>query len=308
MSSLQDSQLYILAFDHRGSFQGIFGIIGRDPTPAETEEMAKAKQLIFDGFLLAQKRAASPRGMGILIDERFAAHIAEQARERNVPFALGVEKSGQDEFAFEYDEDFGTHIEKFQPSFVKALVRYNPQGDHALNLRQAARLCQLVDWLQARPPRLLLEVIVPPTAVQLQFVDGDRLRYDREFRPRLMQEALLELHEAKVEPALWKLEGLERQEDCEQIASIARAGGRHNVGCLVLGRGADQGTVEQWLCTAAPVSGYEGFAVGRTIWSPPLTSYLRSDVSRSEAVQDIATRYLHAVEVYRRARDSSNGR
>ena len=55
-----DGKLYILAFDHRGSFQKkMFGIEG-DPTPEETETIADAKHLIFEG--MARGRRARRRG------------------------------------------------------------------------------------------------------------------------------------------------------------------------------------------------------------------------------------------------------
>src|SRR3954465_5416455 len=51
-----DGKLYILAFDHRGSFQKkMFGIEG-DPTPEETETISDAKKLIFEGMEKAAER------------------------------------------------------------------------------------------------------------------------------------------------------------------------------------------------------------------------------------------------------------
>ena len=35
------------------------------------------------------------------------------AKKEGVPAAMPVEKSGQDEFEFEYGADFGAHIEEF---------------------------------------------------------------------------------------------------------------------------------------------------------------------------------------------------
>ena len=56
-----DGKLYILAFDHRGSFQKkMFGIEG-DPTPEETETIADAKHLIFEGMVQAAERGRRRR-------------------------------------------------------------------------------------------------------------------------------------------------------------------------------------------------------------------------------------------------------
>ena len=81
------------------------------------------------------------------------------------------------------------------------------------------------------------------------------------------------LQEAGVEPDVWKIEGLERREDCERVAAAARRGGRDRVGCIVLGRGEDDRKVREWLATAAAVPGYIGFAVGRTTFWDALADW-----------------------------------
>src|SRR5436305_10042450 len=121
-----DGKLYILAFDHRGSFQKkMFGIEG-DPTPEEAETIADAKRLIFEGMLKAVQRGAEAGATGVLVDEQFGSDVPSQAREHGLKLAMPVEKSGQDEFDFQYGDAFGAHIESFDPDFAKVLVRYNP--------------------------------------------------------------------------------------------------------------------------------------------------------------------------------------
>ena len=79
----------------------------------------------------------------------------------------------------EYGEQFADHIEAFQPIFCKVLVRYNPEGNQALNRRQSARLKQLADYLHGKSRSLLMfELLVPPEQVQLERVKGDRKVYD----------------------------------------------------------------------------------------------------------------------------------
>src|SRR5947209_936386 len=105
-----DGKLFILAFDHRGSFQKkMFGIAG-DPTAEETERIADSKRLIFEGMLEAVNRGAEASATGVLVDEQFGSDIPEQARKHGLKLAMPVEKSGQDEFDFEYGDDFGAHI------------------------------------------------------------------------------------------------------------------------------------------------------------------------------------------------------
>jgi myo-inositol catabolism protein IolC len=295
-----DGKLYILAFDHRGSFQKkMFGIEG-DPTPEQTETISDAKHLIFEGMLEAVEAGVDPGVTGVLVDEQFGApkHIPEHAKERGLLLAMPVEKSGQNEFDFEYGEDFGAHIEQYDPNFSKVLVRYNPDGDAEMNRAQAERLRRLSDWLHEHDRKFLFELLVPAEDAQLEQVGGDSDRYDAELRPELMQRAIVELREAGVEPDIWKIEGIDTQEDCARVAQTARQDGRDGVICVVLGRGADDAKVEHWLRQGAPVDGYAGFAIGRTIWWDALKGFLDGSVAREDAAQRIADNYLRFVQVY----------
>jgi myo-inositol catabolism protein IolC len=295
-----DDKLYILAFDHRGSFQKkMFGIDG-DPSAEETERIADAKHLIFEGLLKASEEGAEPGVTGCLVDEQFGAPkgIPEQAKERGLILAMPVEKSGQEEFDFEYGDDFGAHIEDFDPDFSKVLVRYNPEGDAEMNARQRERLKRLADWLHERDRKFLFELLVPAEDAQLERVGGDPDRYDAELRPELMRQTIVELQDAGVEADVWKIEGIETQEDCERIAQTCRRDGRDGVICVVLGRGANDAKVEHWLRQGAPVDGYAGFAIGRTIWWDPLKGFLGGEIEREDAARQIADNYLRFVRVY----------
>jgi myo-inositol catabolism protein IolC len=295
-----DGKLYILAFDHRGSFQKKMFGIESDPTPEETERIADAKHLIFEGLVKASEEGAEPGVTGCLVDEQFGAPkgIPEQAKERGLILAMPVEKSGQNEFDFEYGDDFGAHIEKFDPEFSKVLVRYNPEGDADMNARQRERLRRLAEWLHERDRNFLFELLVPAEDAQLQSVGGDSDRYDTDLRPELMRRAIVELQDAGVEADVWKIEGIETQEDCERIAQTCRRDGRDGVICVVLGRGANDEKVEHWLRQGAPVEGYAGFAIGRTIWLDPLKGYIDGDLAREDAASQIADNYLRFVRVY----------
>jgi myo-inositol catabolism protein IolC len=298
-----DGKLFILAFDHRGSFQKkMFGIEG-DPSPEQAETISDAKHLIFEGMLKAAERGAEPGCTGCLVDEQFGVPkgIPEQAKQGGLVLAMPVEKSGQNEFDFDYGDDFGEHIERFDPDFAKVLVRYNPDGDADMNRRQAERLKRLCDWLHERERKFLFELLVPAEDAQLQQVGGDSDRYDAELRPELMRRTIEELQGAGVEPDVWKIEGIDTQEDCQRIASTARRDGRDGVICVVLGRGADDAKVEHWLRQGAPVEGYAGFAIGRTIWWDALKGFLAGDVEREAAAQQIADNYLRFVSIYKEA-------
>jgi myo-inositol catabolism protein IolC len=295
-----DGKLYILAFDHRGSFQKkMFGIEG-DPSSEQTETISDAKHLIFEGMLRAAEGGVEPGVTGCLVDEQFGAPkgIPEQAKDRGLVLAMPVEKSGQKEFDFEYGDRFGQHIERFDPDFAKVLVRYNPGGDDGMNRRQAERLRRLSDWLHERGRKFLFELLVPAEEQQLERVGGDSDRYDAELRPDLMRRTIVELQEAGVEPDVWKIEGIDVQEDCRRIAEQCRTGGRDGVICVVLGRGADSAKVEHWLRQGAPVEGYAGFAIGRTIWWDSLKGFIDGQLERERAAEQIADNYLRFVQVY----------
>jgi 5-dehydro-2-deoxygluconokinase len=293
-------KLYILAFDHRGSFQKkMFGIEG-DPSPEQTETIADAKRLIFEGMLEAVNRGAEAGAIGVLVDEQFGSDIPKRAREHGLKLAMPVEKSGQDEFDFEYGEDFGAHIEEFDPDFSKVLVRLNPDGDDEMNRRQLERLKRLSDWLHEHDRKFLFELLVPATEGQLASVEGDSDRFDAELRPALMREAIQQIQDAGIEADIWKIEGVDSREDDEMLAEQTRSGsGREGVTCVVLGRGASTEKVEQWLQAASPVDGFIGFAIGRSIWWDALKGFLADELEREAAAGQIADNYLHFIEVYK---------
>jgi 5-dehydro-2-deoxygluconokinase len=297
--------LYILPFDHRGSFETkMFGWHG-DLTPAQTAEIAAAKQIIYDGFQAAIAAGAPKEKGGILVDEQFGAAILRDARANGFHTACPAEKSGQDEFDFEYGDDFARHIEKFQPTFSKVLVRYNPEGDAVLNERQTARLKKLSDYLHFQSEsRFMFELLVPAEPAQLERLGGDQKKYDLELRPQLMVHAIQQLQNAGVEPDVWKIEGLDRREDCEKIVAAAQRGGRGQVGCIILGRGENDRKVHDWLAIASGVKGFIGFAVGRTDFWQPLVDFRAQKISRAAAVAEISRRYREFVGIFEQARPS----
>jgi myo-inositol catabolism protein IolC len=294
-----EGKLYILAFDHRGSFQKkMFGIEG-DPTPEETDRISDAKKLIFEGMELAVKRGVDAEATGVLVDEQFGSDIPQLAREHGLKLAMPVEKSGQDEFDFQYGADFGEHIAKFDPHFAKVLVRYNPDGDAGMNERQRGRLKELADWLHSNDRKFLFELLVPAEDAQLEQVGGDTDRYDAELRPELMRRAIEELQDAGVEVDVWKIEGVDAREDAEMLAEQTRKGaGRSGVKSVLLGRGASTDKVDHWLQQAAPVEGFVGFAIGRSIWWDALKGFLDGGLERDAAAEQIADNYLRFVRVY----------
>jgi myo-inositol catabolism protein IolC len=305
MTTGSDNKLYILAFDHRGSFQKKFFGIEGEPDSEQTAIIADAKHLIFEGMLQAVTAGADPQVTGVLVDEQFGSSVPSEAHEKGLKLAMPAERSGQPMFDFQYGDDFGEHIERFKPDYTKVLVRYNPDGDHDGNHEQLVKLKRLSDWLVKHEPKFLFELLVPAEDAQLQAVGGDTDRYDAELRPELMRRAIAEIQDAGINVDIWKIEGVDERSDCEMLVAQARTGGRDHVTCVVLGRGADDAKVDQWLTAAAPVDGFIGFAIGRSIWWDPLKAYVDGKIERSAGARKIAENYLRFIAVYERAERSA---
>ncbi len=290
--------LYLLPFDHRASYvSGLFGWKG----PLNVEQMvtvANSKHVIYEGFQQAIADHVPKDRVGILIDEEFGSAILRDAVSKGYITVVSVEKSGQEEFEFAYGENFVQHIEAFHPTFAKVLVRYNPEGDVALNQRQAGRLKRLSDYLRQAQTLFMFELLVPPSAMQLEQFEGDKNAYDLQVRPGLMMQAIQALQDAGVEPDVWKVEGLDRPEDCVKVVQIARRGGRNTVGLIVLGRGAERDRVVRWLKAAASVPGFIGFAVGRTSFWQPLVDFEAKRITKEEAAIHIAHNFEEWIRIF----------
>jgi len=289
--------LFILAFDHRSSFiGGLLGIKGREATEKERETVSEYKDLIFSGFKTALKEGVPRAHAGILVDEEFGSRILRETKSQGIIFAMPVEKSGQDEFDFEYGDDYQKHIEDYDPTFAKVLVRYNPEGDEEVNARQLKRLRALSKYLQSTKRPLLFELLVPATKAQLDSLT-DRRSYDLELRPKLMLVAMREIQDAGIEPTVWKLEGVESKGHAARLVEQAKRGGRR-ASIVVLGRGESKEMVLRWLEVGAQTKGANGFAVGRTIFWGPLSNYRAKKISREQAIRGVSENYVELVNFW----------
>ena len=294
-----NNDLYILAFDHRGTLtKGLLGVEGREPSQEEISRVSEMKNIIFDGFLSAKESGISGGDPAILVDEAFGLQVQNKAKELGIKFAAPVEKSGQKVFDFEYGDDFGNKIEEVGADFVKILVRWNPDDPAETREIQGSRIKTLSDWLDDNGRKFLLEFLVPASEAQLASVDGDQARYDSEIRPKLAVQVVEEMREKGADPDIWKIEGLDTKEACENVASVIKSGGRENVIAVVLGRGANDEKVNEWLRAGASVDGYKGFAIGRSIFWDSLKGWHAGDKSREQAVSEIANSYLSFISVY----------
>ncbi|OIO26107.1 hypothetical protein AUJ14_02695 [Candidatus Micrarchaeota archaeon CG1_02_55_22] len=278
-------RLFMLAFDHRASFRKIF------PQYAPREQRAKiseAKGMILDAALLAIKRGKIKRNeAAILCDEEYGALVLKRANLERVAAALPLEKSGREEFEFEYGNGFGRHVKKFAPTYAKVLVRYNPTNQQA-NLRQLKRLLRLQEWLGSKKIPLLFELLVLPTKKQLD-APGGKDAFDKKIRPKLTIQAITEIAKAGIRPAIWKLEGMDSLNDARTTYRTAlRLAPQSKI--IVLGRGESFARVQKWI-SIGKKAGAAGFAVGRTIFKEALEAFASKKISRKAAVEKMSRNY-----------------
>ena len=294
-----DRDLFVLPFDHRGSFEsGLLGIRGRQPTLQETERLSDLKRVIYEGFLAALEGGVPAEVSAILVDQRYGGDILADAMQRGIATCVPVEKSGQDEFEFEHGAAFGARLDEAGPAFAKALVRYNPEGDSQVNDNQMERLRLLSEYAHTNNYRFMFELLVPATADQLDAVGNDKHVYDLRLRPQLTVLAIAELQQGGVEPDVWKLEGMEEADAARSIVDQARTDGRDSVGVIVLGRGEDEARVREWLSVGARTDGVIGFAVGRTVFWQPLVEFGDGVLTREQASDHIATTYRRLYDLF----------
>jgi myo-inositol catabolism protein IolC len=289
--------LFILAMDHRDSFgRTQFGVHGT-PAAGQLAGMRDAKELIFAAARRLTESTTGPGRLGILVDEQLGADVARQARQAGFVLAMPVEASGADRLTFEYGDEFAEHVEAFDPDWIKVLVRFNPADPADLRDAQTETLRRLHDWATGSRRRWLVELLVPPTRKQLAAHD-DQALFDEHERPALTAQVIGSLTAAGVRPGIWKLEGYETTAGAQLVLDAVRDSGAPASSCIVLGRNAPRRQVDHWLTVAAPLPGYVGFAIGRSIWDQPIAGYLAGHADRDVTEARIAERYRHFVQQY----------
>ena len=291
--------LLILAMDQRDSFAKLFGTEEASASPADVERMRAAKTLVYRGVAAVADQVEGA-SIGVLTDEEYGPEVLERAKADGRVLAYPVEKSGQQLFDLEYGDETAAHVERWDPDYVKVLVRMNPDDGADDTRGQLDRLKALSEELHTSDRPFLFELLVPASDAQLASVGGDTTAYDRDVRPGLAVQVLHAVQDAGVEPTLWKIEGLETAEAARQVVAAAKTGGR-DADCIVLGRDAPQEKLDHWLQVAAGVEGFVGFAIGRSIWKEPLEAYL-SDHDEARFLEVVGQHYLHYVRTYLAAR------
>jgi myo-inositol catabolism protein IolC len=299
--------LLILADDHRDSLEKELYKLTAPPTPAQAARIRADKLLVYEALVDATKRLPDAAQAGILVDEEYGSDVAELASKTDgrINLSMPLEASGKNWFEFAYGDDWKAHAGYFPTDHAKVLIRDNPALSVPERLQQTERLKVVSAWAAEARKHLIVELIVPPTPGDLASVQGDKKRYDDELRPKLTLEVVGFLQDHGADPALWKIEGMDRTEDASAIATLAKRGGR-SADCIILGRHASKEDLDHWLEVAAPLPGYVGFAIGRSIWWDPLAGHFAGTIGTDVARHQIAENYLYFARKYLTAQGAAS--
>ena len=293
-----NKNLFILPFDHRSSFIKLFGITNVQLSQDEKKTITNAKEIIYSAFQKSVSEGISKEQAAILIDEEYGDKIIQDAINQKYNVILTAEKSGQKEFTFEYADEFGKHIEKYKPTFVKALIHYNPNDDPLSKMRQQQKLEILSNYCHQNSYKFLLEVLILPTEQQFKNVSGNIQRYDVEIRPNLTVKAIEELQNSHVEPDIWKIEGMESEDSYKIVVLQVQKEERGNVGIVILGRAEGQDKVGEWIKVGRKIKGVVGFAVGRTVFWEPLTEYKNGKITKEQTIEMISNKFIYFYNLF----------
>ncbi|HVX47008.1 MAG TPA: DUF2090 domain-containing protein [Mycobacteriales bacterium] len=288
--------LHILAVDQRGwLLEALYGP-GASVTDERRDVLGQIKLMVAEGAAAAAGNGA-PGEIGLLVDELYGARAARFAKESGLTLAMPVEKANQEVLTPEFGTDWVSHLDDFGPALPKLLIWHNVETDRAALDRQLERLTEISGRLNADGRPVMLEILAFPTEAQLARY-GDRHRFDREALPELTLAAIEEVHSTGVTVDVWKLEGMPDVPTFRRVRE--KAGSR----CLVLGRNAAQEQVDRWM-TEAAAAGFEGFAIGRSVWWEAVRSWVDGALSREAVVETIAQNYAHCCQVFGSAYASS---
>ncbi|HEX4401587.1 MAG TPA: DUF2090 domain-containing protein [Galbitalea sp.] len=295
--------LLILADDHRDSLEKELYKLTAPPTAIEAARIRSDKLLVYRALVDATSTLPDSAQAGILVDEEYGAEVAELAADSDgrINLSMPLEASGKTWFEFAYGDDWKLHADNFRTDHAKVLIRDNPSLAVPDRLQQAERLKIVSAWAVETRRHLIVELLVPPIDGDLKSVGGDRKRYDDELRPKLTLDVIGFLQDHGADPALWKVEGMDTSADAAAVADLARRGGR-TADCIILGRHASKEDLDRWLEVAAPLPGYVGFAIGRSIWWDPLADHLAGTIAADVARAQITKNYLYFAHAYLDAR------
>lgn len=279
------SQLFILAVDQRPWLtNALFGHT-HSVSASERALTTEAKHMVFEA-LLSATTATPSNAAGILVDAELGPGVAERAKHAGLKLIIPVEKAGLRVYETEFP-NLDLHLQHYEPDFAKVLVRYNPEDPSAERALQRQRLAEVAAASERAGTKFLFELLVPPAAGKEADAAFEALR------PELTRAAMREIA-TEVDVDVWKLEPQGDAESYREADKIARELGGT---CVLLGAGRPLDEVVDWIRTASQ-AGFEGFAVGRTLWWDSVQMFRRDPSTRSAGVQQIADRYAQCVAAF----------
>lgn len=284
--------LYILPFDHRSSFAKMFGFDYARLTEEGRATLIDYKYIIYEGFLVSLQKGISKENAAILVDEEFGSRILQEAKREGITHILTVEKSGGDELELEYGENFREHIDEFSPDYVKILLHYSPKDKEEKNARQIEKLTLAQNFCNEKRYKFLIELLIK------NLRNEPKKLFEARTRARLTAISIKEFQEQGINPEIWKLEGLDSEDQLKEVVTQVKEGQKNNANVVILGRGENKEKVETWLKVGAAVEGVIGFAVGRTVFEKPLIQYHKKEISRDKCANTIAENFIHFVDIF----------
>ena len=277
------SRIYMLASDHRWQWDEWCDGAGVPRT-----RIPEAKTLIFKAFRQARERSDDVRQYGaLLLDSMYGTSAVAAAKAEGIPVGTPVERAGH--FPLEW-QDNPFHTGLSGNSFAKVLVRYRPEWEEAAKEGQMRKLLELQAWCRRERMPLLVEIIIMRNA-------EDEREFEERGRPAMLAAVIRDAYRRDLVPDLWKIEGTSNATGAALIdAAIREHPGPKQ---LILGKGADAAMIERWFDAAAGLPSTAGFAIGRSVFWDPCTSYLAGRMEPEAAVDAMASTYLGLVALWK---------
>jgi myo-inositol catabolism protein IolC len=248
--------------------------------PWHLAAISAAKWAVYDGFRAAIADAGlSPGEAGVIADEHSGATIVRDAAARGLMTVCTAGRASDVGF-----DGVGAHASTCEATYWKTVVSYNPEGDSASNGRQASRLSWIAERLRHRPrPRLMCDLVVPPTQVQL--TSGIRT-YGRRMLPGLTKRAIAQLLDAGVDPDVWVIEGFEREDEYREVVKTAARGGRP-ARSFVRAAGHSDSTTRDLMSVGLSVPGILGVVLPRAPFWESAVAWMSGRTTRAVAVATV---------------------
>ncbi len=276
-------RVYMLAADHRWQWEEW---CAGESIPAQ--RIAEVKGLIFEACVRARERSPQVRQFGsLLFDLIYAAPYVERARQMGIPVATPAEKAG----VFPLQWGFEPFHAGLRGTIAKVLIRHRPEQPAAEQEAQIDKMLAIQAWCREQRMPLLIEIIV-------MRAHEPEEAFEAAGRPAILAAAIRHAYSRGLAPDLWKLEGTSSREGARQIDAAIR----EQPGCaqIILGKGADAATIDRWFDAAASCPSAIGFAVGRSIFWEPGTSYLRGTLDGDAAIEAMCDSYISLVDAWER--------